>query len=337
MRDRRIARWALFSGVLLVCAAGLVYAGERLLLKRTGQSWLFNGWTDLGPTIYDPLLGWTSPASTKWPDLYGPGNSCTYNARGFRAAEEHSGEVPPGRFRLLCLGDSFMDGLGLDDSETIPAQIEQLDSRVQAVNMAKISYGLGQAVLRYERDGQGLDADAVLLGVIDDDLNRARWDYFSGYWPKPRFRVTPDGAVELSGTPVPNFSAPIRGPLDFLRRSGLYLLPRQYFAERNYGQDDEALANGILDRLGTLADKRGQQVVLAYLPTRIEVESGRVFALSAIMERYARRHDLVFLQGSLAFDGLEEPAKAFLEINGHYSELGASLIARRILAAVDSI
>ena len=329
-----VARGALLALVTFGCAAGLLYAGEHVLLKRTGQSWLFNGWNDLGPTVYDPLLGWTSPASTEWPDLYGPGRHCTYNARAFRATEEHERATPEGRFRALCLGDSFMDGLGLDDSTTIPAQLERLRPEIQAVNMAKISYGLDQAVLRYERDAAELDADAVVLGVIDDDLNRARWDYFFSYWPKPRFRVASGGELELSGAPVPDFSAPIRSPADLFRRSGLFLLPRQYFAERTYGQDDAALARGILDRLRKLAGERGQEVVLAYLPTRPEVESGEMLPLAGVMEAYAQRHGLSFVQGASAFTGMTDKRQAFLEVNDHYSALGAALVAKVLLDAL---
>lgn len=330
-----VARGALVALVVAACLAALLYAGERFLIRRTGQSWLLYGWNDLGPVVYDPLLGWTSPASTVYPDLYGPARTSTYNARAFRSTEELDAAAPEDRMRVLCLGDSFMDGLGLDDADTIPAQMERLDGRLEAVNMAKISFGLDQAVLRYERDADGIEADIVLLAAIDDDLNRARWDHFFAYWPKPRFRVAGGGSLELVGTPVEDFSLPVHGPGDLLRRSGLYLLLHQYVAKQTYRQSDEALATGILDRLVQLADRRGQRVVLAYLPTRPEVENGQMLPLASLMEGHAARHGLGFVQVSNAFEKLDDPGDGFLSVNDHYNELGAGLVARLLVSVIE--
>jgi hypothetical protein len=314
----------------------LIYVAERVQQSRTGQSWLIDGWSGMGATIHDPLLGWTSPPSTHWPDYYGPGNHCTFNARGFRALEEHDAAVPDGRSRLLVLGDSFADGLGVGDEDTFPAQIEQLCPRVQAVNMAKISYGLDQAVLRYELDAKGMDADIVLLAVIDDDLKRARWDRFNGYWPKPRFRVADDGELELVSTPVPNFSGPISGPFAFLQRSALFLILRRYLAESVRVEDDIALARGILDRLRALANDRAQEVALAYLPTLPELRSGELLPLATILEQYAKRSDMVYVQATTAFESLDAGSidECFLEVNAHYSPRGNQLVASAIAASL---
>ena len=339
MKRGPLCRGLFFVSVLAICGAGLAYTAERILQRRTGHSWLLNGWSGLGPTIHDPLLGWASPPSTSWPDLYGPGNDCTFNKRGFRALEEYADAIPSGRRRILCLGDSFLAGLGIDDRATIPAQIEALEPEWQAVNMAKISYGIDQAVLRYERDAQGMEADAVLLAVIDDDLNRARWNYFFGYWPKPRFQIMGEGGLELTGTPVPDFSASIRGPVDLFRRSALFLLPARYMAERSYAQDDNELATRILDRLRRTAMERRHRVALAYLPTVPELRAGALLPSSRLLERYAAERSLPFVNVATAFQGLdtEQLELSFLEVNGHYSDQGSRLVAQALAATIEHL
>lgn len=288
-----------------------------------------DGWDVAGPTIHDPLLGWTNAPSTDWPDYYGPGEHFSSNARGFRAVEEYADGVPDGRVRILCLGDSFTDGLGVGDSSTFPAQLEQLLPRTQVVNMAKISYGIDQAVLRYERDARGMDADLVLLAVIDDDLNRARWDHFNGYWPKPRLRVTQGEGMELTSVPVPDFSAAVSGPTTFFQRSALFLLARQVWSETVYEQSDADLVHGILDRLVRLANERGHRVALAYLPTLPEALSGELLSLAGLLERYAEEKSVSWVNTAKAFEGLEDKVvrAKFLQVNQHYSAAGNRRIA----------
>lgn len=226
-----------------------------------------------------------------------------------------------------------MAGLGVGDESTVTAQLERIRPDVQAMNMAKISYGIDQAVLRYERDAEGMEADFVLLTAIDDNFNRARWDRFFGYWPKPRFAVK-GGELEITAVPVPDFSAPVGGPMDMFRRSALFLLPRQYFAERTYDQDDEKLATLLLDRLGRLAAERGHRAALAYFPTLSEMESGEPLPLAGLLERDAARHGLPFIQLASGFGrlGEEELRASFLEGNGHYSERGGRIVAEALLA-----
>ena len=142
--------------------------------------------------------------------------------------------------------------------------------------------------------------------------------------------------MELTGTPVPNFSLQISGPLAFLQRSALFLIARQYLAESFRKQNDSALAWGILDRLRRLAIERGHELALAYLPTIPELHSGRTLPLAALMEQYAMRNSVPFVQTASAFDGMdaEEIDECFLEVNGHYSARGNKLVAAALAGAL---
>ena len=67
-------------------------------------------------TQFDPELGWINKPSTRIKNMYGEGAHLTINAQGFRSAEDFSACVPPGRVRIVCSGDSFTLGYGVDDS-----------------------------------------------------------------------------------------------------------------------------------------------------------------------------------------------------------------------------
>ncbi|MBZ0270081.1 hypothetical protein K8I85_18165, partial [bacterium] len=98
-------------------------------------------------TRYDPELGWANRPSVRIDDLYGPGRSLTTNAQGFRAPCEYAERIPDGTIRLLCSGDSFTLGWGVDDADTWPAQLERLDERVETINLGQGGYGIDQAYL----------------------------------------------------------------------------------------------------------------------------------------------------------------------------------------------
>ena len=61
-------------------------------------------------TRYDEEIGWVNIPDTFVEDLYAPDRSVTINAQGFRGERDVTKEVPEGRVRMLCSGDSFTFG-----------------------------------------------------------------------------------------------------------------------------------------------------------------------------------------------------------------------------------
>ncbi len=157
-------------------------------------------------TQYDPLLGWVSIPRVDIPDMYGPGVFLRTNARGFRGTDEVSATVPPGRVRIVCSGDSFVLGYGVDDRHTWCHRLADLNPRIEAVNMGQGGYGVDQAYLWYMRDGRVLDHDLHVFAFITGDFDRLRHSTFAGY-SKPLLHVE-HGVLETTNVPVPN-----RGPL----------------------------------------------------------------------------------------------------------------------------
>jgi hypothetical protein len=246
--------------------------------------------------------------------------------------------VAPGRRRVLFVGDSFTMGVGVGDEATYPAQVQRVDPRLEAVNMGMGAYGVGQAFLWYRRDGELLEAHAVVFAFIAHDFVRMTRDYYMA--PKPVLRAR-EGVLVVENQPVPvrdvgerlREAARIFGyTLDLGKAIGA--LARRAGARADQADDAPPLetAELLFAELRHLAAARGQVLLLAYLPTahdlaRPERESwARGFA-----RRWAAAHDVDFadLTPVLAGVPMDLRERLFLR-DGHYSEAGNAWVARSL-------
>ena len=80
-------------------------------------------------------------------------------------------ERPAGVFRVLLLGDSFVEGVQVDASKTVAAQLEasltQHSGRpVEVINAGVAGYGTGQELLLFEQEGARYQANVVVVVVF---------------------------------------------------------------------------------------------------------------------------------------------------------------------------
>jgi lysophospholipase L1-like esterase len=87
-----------------------------------------------------------------------------FNALGFRG-EEFAVPKPPGRFRILALGDSFTEGLQVEEHETFVARIAAGlgDAPVDALNLGVSGYGTSGELAVLRLFGPILQPDLVLV------------------------------------------------------------------------------------------------------------------------------------------------------------------------------
>jgi hypothetical protein len=227
-------------------------------------------------TRFDPLVGWVSESRIEVADVYGPGIGVTTNSRGLRGRRELADQVPPGKTRIVCLGDSFTFGYGVGDDDTYPQQLEALDPRLEVVNMGQGGYGVDQAYLWYQRDAT-FDHDILILALITDDLRRLTLSDFSGY-PKPLLKLD-GGILRAVNTPL---TQPIeRGPVEQsseLQRILSKLRLFQALGGTSYSRNKSEVAlsesdwrvfEALLADLGETARKRRARLCVAYLPTSV--------------------------------------------------------------------
>lgn len=153
----------------------------------------------------DPELGWTVLPGGRTPD-----GRYEANAQAARARQDvvYATAPPPGRRRVVAVGDSFTHGDGVTNEQTWAYRLERIRGDLEVVNFGVPGYGTDQAFLRWRRDAASLRADFAVLGIWPENvcrnLNLVR--YFlqpaAGFSGKPRFLVTADGGLDLIGSPV---------------------------------------------------------------------------------------------------------------------------------------
>jgi len=301
-------------------------------------------------TRYDPELGWVNIPNTTLEDMYGPGLSVRINAQGFRSDEDFSQEIPEGKLRLICSGDSFTFSFGVDNAQTWCHLLSTLNPRLQTVNMAQGGYGIDQAYLWYKRDGGKLEHDIQIFAFITADFDRMQRGIFLGYG-KPLLKVKNDELI-IDNVPVPRqgFILPWTTPryqaaLGELR--SVQVLRQTFFQNQDTSKPPidepavQAVAEKILEDLVRLNRERGSRLVLVYLPVH---SSHRPDLKTDTRRRYisqgAAANDVIFIDlvedfRKLAEDEIDElfipnGAIDFPGAAGHYSARGNEYIANRL-------
>src|SRR5713226_224687 len=155
-------------------------------------------------TKYDANLGWVNEPNVFLPDMYGPGIYLRTNAQQFRANHDTTTVVQEGKIRIVCSGDSFTEGYGVDNDHAWCERLSTLNPKLETVNMGQDGYGADQAYLWYKQGGAKIEHQIHLFAFITDDfyrmLNDTFWDY-----AKPRLEIE-NGVLVARNVPVPRRS-----------------------------------------------------------------------------------------------------------------------------------
>lgn len=152
---------------LLGCVVALT-----LLVAETGLRLHLYGTLSLPPNRLPSELRETHP-TRGWcltPGAAGHFRSMAYdtrvriNSRGLRDVE-HEYDKPPGTFRIVVLGDSYMEAYHVDLEQSLPRLLErELTGRnVEVINLGTGGYGTAQELLYLEEEGLRYEPDLILL------------------------------------------------------------------------------------------------------------------------------------------------------------------------------
>lgn len=334
-----------FVAVLTIVVFEL--AAYAIFIRRRG--WAFLSVDDSHRVRVDPLVGWTYTPGFQRRDVYGPGKHIHINARGFRGVDDVKAEKAAGRYRIVCVGDSFTFGAGVGDEEGWCPQLAKIDPRIEAVNMGIGAAGVDQSVLWYRRDGAVLEHDLVIFAFIGPDFRRMIPDARSVINPKPRFMIV-DGRLELTNVPVPDYGQYHRH--EGLVWSKLVAFPRSLrsyqlvhdafddaFVRRTY--DPFAVADLLFTEVRRDLDAADRRGVLVFLAGSGDIESrcgssptgfcemDKRSADAVRFEETAKRAGMPFVDTSPLFHGLYAGGLGpyYLE-DGHYDVPGHQAVAR---------
>ncbi|MEW6072841.1 MAG: SGNH/GDSL hydrolase family protein [Planctomycetota bacterium] len=329
-----------------------------LLLLVEGAAAVLLAWLDAGdvPGLaeevhcqHDPLLGWRNQRDRRFADLYGPGRDLTTDSRGFRGREEIADAIPPGRYRVLCLGDSFTLGYGVGDASTWPAQLAALAPAIQAANLGQGGYGIDQCYLAYRRDAAEIAADLVVLAFIAPDFERILEARFQGEYAKPLLRLA-GGSLVLPEDPLPDdwsrgetgrrFSRTFTGLrlAELLDRIARRRHPGPRLALDAAGRPlYAALGEAILRDLARLARERGHDLALVHLPL-LDRRAGSPSTLLAWLGPLAAELGVPLVDLTADFDALPPgEIDSYYLPDGHPNVHGHRLIAATVRRRLQAI
>lgn len=304
-----------------------------------------------------------------WPGLvtYLPqfGHSVSLNSAGMRD-REHAVVKPEGVFRVLLLGDSFMEALQIPFERSFPSLLERAlatgaGTPVEVINASVSGWGTDDELRYLESYGTKWRADLILVAMtlhndVHDNL-------------RERFHVMKDGALVETSTARLSFLQykliQLKGLL--ASRSQAYQLMirtrrlremkteaanlnshvRDLFGTPTHGRVSTGveLTRLLLERIQSVGAQHGARVTLVLLPLAVQMSDGKVAELvragggltsGCDLERPQRLlKDIVAQVGIHLTDllpGFREWTRdgggsLFLDRDGHWNEAGHKLAA----------
>lgn len=126
---------------------------------------------------YHPIYGFFHrPGASGWIETPEFTSHVSFNSRGLRDREIELPK-PPGHYRVIVLGDSFVEGAQVPIEATVSRQLEPLlasaspGRQVETVNAGNAGFGTAQELLFLEHEGAVYQPDVVVLVFfVDNDL-----------------------------------------------------------------------------------------------------------------------------------------------------------------------
>ena len=273
----------------------------------------------------DPELGWAPVSDYRQEGV-------TTNSRGLRGTKEHAVPKPPGRRRIVAVGDSFTWGLGVRDEETWTAVLQTLLRDVEVINLGVTAYGTDQQYLRLCEEGFRYEPDLVILGFFGPDADRNVLRFRDS--AKPRFAID-GGRLRLEGVERSEFdpATPIDlGPFSYA--GALVATKLRSAIDRTVLAPKWAVTRGIFDAVREKVRENGAELLVAHFPTEPSAFGSRPEDSELLLEEWSEAHDEPIVRLRETFLGLS-PAERPNVFHDHWSAFGNAVVARAIARAID--
>ncbi len=159
-RRREWLAGVVLAGVSVLMACGAIELGVRALHLVPDRFWAPD--PVRGARLIAGHAGWWTQEEREFVV------PVRINALGLRDAERVYAK-PPGVFRILVLGDSFVEAMHVPLEATFPRLLESRlrtaagDTRVEVISAGVSGYGTASEVLYFEQDGKRFAPDLVVL------------------------------------------------------------------------------------------------------------------------------------------------------------------------------
>jgi hypothetical protein len=312
-------------------------------------------------TQYDKDLGWIGVPNFYDKDFYDPGVYLRTNAQGFRNNQDFTVQVPPGKLRIICSGDSVTFGSGVTNDDTWCQLLETMDPRLQTINMAQAGYGVDQMYLWYLRAGAALDHDVHIFAFVTDDFRRMELKAFSGYG-KPILQMD-QGKLVAGNVPVPRepafFHWWVRHSPQLVELRSLsalsHLLEKmssgrtRAAALGGAGEDQRLIVANMIESLEAANRQKHSTLIFVYLPTRADyfpdetILGWRRFLAEETAKRGVVFIDLLTNFQKLSLADMEklficaDSSQYFATVKGHMTKAGHEYAAKQLYQSLISV
>jgi len=299
-------------------------------------------------TKYDKDLGWINIPNLYIKDMYGPDVYLKTNSQSFRSNQDFEKNIPDGKIRIICSGDSFTFGYGVDNDHTWSKLLVSHNPQLETVNMSQGGYGFDQAFLWFKRDSRPINFDIHISAFITDDFSRMENDTFLGYG-KP-FLSLENGLLVTKNVPVPkrSYSMPwITRNLPIIKQLRVLELSRKLLLKINItdtpseviqSEDQKKkIISAVFRDIKQINKSKNSIGVLLNLPTRFDYENPLSQSWKQFLGNEATKNGLFLIDLIDEFqklpvqdvDDLFIPAGTIGYFNsaGHYTEEGNRYIA----------
>ncbi len=234
------------------------------------------------------------------------------NRHGFRSSREL--DEPDARRRIVVLGDSFVFGEGVEESERFTNVLETLEPTWRIDNLGMTGYGPDLMLRALEEVGLVSSPRVVVLAMYTDDFRRVRPRYAGAGFPIPRFQLESGRLITI---PHPQ-------PDVFDRLSLVVALNNLYW---RYTSAEFDLNAAIFDRFLQLAKERAFAPVIMFLPGTSEAPVDR--QRRNWLRLYAQTHATPFLDLSDPISRAN-PKDVFIPGNWHWNPRGHAVAAAEL-------
>ena len=322
--------------------SSLVVGGDLL------SAWRALWTTSVVHTQFDPELGWLNIPNFGKKDYYNPGVYIKTNSRGFRNQEEFDVHIPSNRLRIVCVGDSFTFGVGVDNDHSWCQQLASTDHRLQTVNMGVGGYGVDQMYLWYLREGARVDHDVLILAATPEAFWRIPFKRSGGYG-KP--------VLQVRGNQLVAANVPVRKASRFVRwmhlnaRDAVFelrtvtvlqwilnnLQPARASGSDRAAESQRAVIARIIASLQAINKQKNSVLFLVYMPTLEEYYSwDSPQRWRGLLRDEAAKQGIPFIDffEDIQKLALSEVQRLFIPPNvlgaGHLSDYGNEYVARKL-------
>lgn len=319
-----------FAGALLVLEAGLrVAQPSRGIFKRNFAEEVHQK-IAVSDGQYrwmkpDDDLGWVSDPKHIADFSLSATRKTTYQIdnHGFRNHFDLEKTDITGK-KIMLIGDSFMFGLHLSESQTIAHKLEE-DSGLQytCYNISSPGWGIDQMYLAYKKYVQVIDPDIVVVMYIDNDILRNLHGRY-GNNVKPRF------SLENNELVPDNSSVGILERFCWTNQisNRLYTWYMEHHAIK--------LSKKLLEEIIRSENKVGRKPLFVHIASEQQVLKKNKALLPPEGYTAADKADYIEVTEVLQLLDRNTLKQMYLPHDTHFSERGATLVAELIMKELDS-